>query len=127
MVFEEPAVYTASTLGDIGTVRHDLVSDLLAIGMSAARIDDAVVVASELIANVLVHTTSTASVTVTAEAERLCVGVADDSSEMPDLQPADPARVGGNGLRIVDDFAEAWGATPVPDHGKIVWFTVRQH
>lgn len=127
MVLEEPALYTASSLGDIGTVRQRLTNDLLAIGMAAYRIDEAVVVASELIANVLVHTDSTASVTVTAEAERLRVGVADDSNEMPDLMPADPSRIGGNGLRIVDDFADTWGATSTPDHGKIVWFTVRQH
>lgn len=127
MAVEEISTYTASTPTDIRTVRHGLRHQLCALGMSDERIDEAVIITSELVANVLGHTESVALVTVATEAERLRVAVADRSSLLPVLRPVDPARVGGNGLRIVDDFAETWGATAVPDEGKLVWFTVRIH
>ena len=39
------------------------------------------------------------------------------------MQPVDPERIGGLGLRIVDQLAIAWGVAPFPG-GKTVWATV---
>lgn len=125
MATQPLATFTASAAAELRELRHQMVSELYAVGMSAERIDEVVVMASELVANVLGHTGSAANVTVTAERERLRVGVADDSNSLPVLRPADPLVVGGNGLRIVDVLADDWGTIAHPGDGKEVWFTRR--
>ena len=47
----------------------------------------------------------------------------DSGDELPAMQPADPIRIGGLGLRIVDQLAADWGVAPFPG-GKTVWATV---
>ena len=39
------------------------------------------------------------------------------------MLPVDPERIGGLGLRIVDQLASAWGVAPFPG-GKTVWATI---
>lgn len=127
MTDQQLASYTARTAAELRELRHGLVSSLYDAGMAADRIDEVVVMASELVANVLGHTDSAANVTVTAEPEHLRVAVADSSADLPVLRPADPRRLGGNGLRIVDVVADDWGTINHPDNGKEVWFTRRLH
>lgn len=127
MLNQPLASYTAKNPSELRQLRHGLVSSLHEAGISPDRIDEVVVMASELVANVLSHTTSAANVTVTAEPERLRVAVADESSELPVLRPAEPLVVGGNGLRIVDVIADDWGTISHADDGKEVWFTRRLH
>ena len=51
------------------------------------------------------------------------LSVTDSGDELPAMQPADPDRIGGLGLRIVDQLCAAWGVASFPG-GKTVWATV---
>ena len=53
----------------------------------------------------------------------MCLSVTDSGDELPVVQPPDPMRVGGLGLRIVDRIAATWGVSPFPG-GKTVWATI---
>ena len=87
------------------------------------RLEQILVMASELVANVIVHTGSAARLEVRDEGGRIRVEVGDDDPRLPVVQPVDPLRVGGNGLLIVSALAAEWGADPDGD-GKVVWFVV---
>lgn len=87
--------------------------------------DMVVLMASELLTNVIVHTNAEPTLTVSVDGARVRVAVQDDDPRSPILQPLDVRRPRGNGLRIIDAWAEAWGTEPTTD-GKIVWFTVRR-
>lgn len=87
--------------------------------------DDALLVLSELATNALRH--GLGEVVVRAALEHdgaLQLSVTDSGDELPALQPADPTRVGGLGLRIVDELSSAWGVAAFPG-GKTVWATMR--
>jgi len=55
-----------------------------------------------------------------ADGSVLQVSVTDSGEEQPEMQPLDPDRVGGVGLRIVDRLATDWGVASFPG-GKTVW------
>ena len=55
-----------------------------------------------------------------ADGDVLQVSVTDSGPELPAMQPVDPGRIGGVGLRIVDRLASEWGVAPFPG-GKTVW------
>jgi hypothetical protein len=55
---------------------------------------------------------------------RLQVFDSDSRHELVVLQPMDHARIGGRGLLLVDNIADAWGATSHPD-GKTIWADLR--
>ena len=52
-----------------------------------------------------------------------CVEVDDASAAEPVIRPADPQRLGGMGMRIVNEVADAWGSSASAS-GKTVWFEV---
>jgi anti-sigma regulatory factor (Ser/Thr protein kinase) len=86
--------------------------------------EDALLVVSELATNALRHGLGDVAVRAAIEDGELQLSVTDSGSELPELQPIDPTRVGGLGLRIVDELSAAWGVAPFPG-GKTVWATVR--
>jgi anti-sigma regulatory factor (Ser/Thr protein kinase) len=91
-----------------------------------AQVADAVLVASELVTNALRH--GLGDVVVRASVEppsAVHVSVTDSGPELPTLLPPDPTRIGGVGLRIVDELAASWGVAPFPG-GKTVWVVVEQ-
>lgn len=124
MTWQLRASTLASQPQDIPKVRHGLTTELRSLGASSRCIEEAAVMVSELVSNVLMHTESPAEVLVSAGRGLVRVAVADDSRAVPVPQPVDPTRVGGNGLRIVEAMATEWGVTLVPGDGKVVWFTV---
>jgi hypothetical protein len=75
--------------------------------------DDAMLVVSELVTNVLLHAHGTPLIRLLPLASGLRVEVCDDSP-----QPPLPAR--GLGLALVEGLAAAWG-TSRRDRGKVVW------
>jgi anti-anti-sigma regulatory factor/anti-sigma regulatory factor (Ser/Thr protein kinase) len=80
----------------------------------------AMLIASELVANVVRHAHTTMEFTVGLRDGRLWLTVRDGSRLLP--RPADPGvtDAGGRGLRLVRELTESWGVLPVPD-GKVVW------
>ncbi|CAN5232922.1 hypothetical protein BH20ACT3_BH20ACT3_12420 [soil metagenome] len=83
------------------------------------------VMVSELVANVVKHTTSRPLLSVRREDGLVVVEVEDDDPEPPVVRPLDPQGVGGNGLRIVDAWSEEWGVRSRDRAGKVVWFAMR--
>ena len=52
------------------------------------------------------------------------LSVTDSGDGRPTMQPIDPERIGGLGLRIVAELTAAWGVAAFPG-GKTVWATLQ--
>lgn len=100
--------------------RHDLNSWLPdRCGPSAA--EAALLLASELVTNAVVHTRSAdIGVRARCDGETLAVSVEDEVAPGPTCCAVSPT---GSGLSLVDSLAERWGCEPLPT-GKRVWFEV---
>lgn len=86
------------------------------------RIEDAAVIVSELASNVIAHTDAEGRIVVAITEDTVRIEVHDaDARGRPVVRAADPARLGGNGLRIVDAWATTWGVSVDPRGGKSVW------
>lgn len=85
-------------------------------------------VASELVANAIVHAGTMIDLRLTLGRRHLIVAVRDGSSEVPVLPPphsTDPASP--RGLLLVDSLVQRWGSLPAHD-GKVVWAALsRRH
>lgn len=86
--------------------------------------EDLLVMASELVTNVLMHTSSTPTLSLAEDGTRVRVAVHDDDPHLPELRGRQPERVGGNGLLIVDAWSDDWGVERHPGNGKTVWFSL---
>lgn len=79
---------------------------------------------TELVTNVIVHTTSAPDVRVSLLPDHIHVEVADSDPRIGiSGHDAPPHAVSGRGLKLVATLASAWGTVQV-DGGKIVWFDV---
>ncbi|MFF3905750.1 SpoIIE family protein phosphatase [Streptomyces sp. NPDC001848] len=104
------------------SARHMIRTTVRAWG-AGERSDEIELVADELITNVLVHTESTAIVTLrvlTGHARRFRVEVEDASSALPRRRDAGESEVSGRGLLLVDRLADVWGVE-ARGGGKVVW------
>jgi len=98
--------------------RHAMQSWLGNIDCSEPVRDDALIVVSELVTNVVLHTASDSVVMAAFDDNRLRIEVHDRDPRGP--VPAAGAPVGGFGLAILQSVADAWGWEPT-DFGKRVW------
>ncbi|QJY47764.1 ATP-binding protein [Pseudonocardia broussonetiae] len=109
----------------VPTARH-LLSELL-IAWDADRFrDDANLLVSELVTNVVRYVddrTSPMVLEVHLSGPGLRVAVVDSSSARAALVDQ-PSSDGGHGLSLVDALSERWGTEPFGD-GKRVWFELR--
>lgn len=82
-------------------------------------------VVSELVTNALQHARSHLTLVVASDAARMVrVGVHDPLRVAPSTRAPSEDGLGGRGLHIVETVAEAAGALPASDGGKVVWATV---
>ncbi len=116
---------TVSSTSELAAIRQAVGAQLSAAGFGARPVNDAMVMTCELIVNALDHAGSQAEVSVDVHGDEAKVEVHDFSSEWPVVRTADPARIGGNGLRIVEALSDKWGAYSHPSGGKSVWFSLR--
>jgi len=89
-------------------------------------------VMSELATNAIQHAGTDLVVTVSRRARGLHLAIRDGNPDMPRMRTPAPIDSGaplderGQGLRLVNATADAWGALPAHDGGgKVVWATVR--
>jgi histidine kinase-like protein len=99
-------------------VRH-LVRGFLA-DREGLPVDDAVLVADELVCNAQRHGRSprVCRLAFTGQGQRVRIEVDDTSPDL--VRQRTPDRYGGRGLVLVDQLASAWGVQRYPDH-KTVW------
>jgi anti-sigma regulatory factor (Ser/Thr protein kinase) len=106
----------------VPTARHVLL-ELLRAWEVPHDLDDAALVVTELVSNVLDHVGGEATLTVELEfsGDWLRIGVVDGSAVRPVVQELDHARPRGRGLRMLQLITSRWGSDEVGD-GKRVWF-----
>ena len=103
---------------------RDWLAEFLAGRVAPALAADASLVVSELTTNALRHGLGEVVVRAAIDGDgSVQLSVSDSGDELPALQPPDPDRIGGLGLRIVDQLCTAWGVAPFPG-GKTVWATL---
>ncbi|MFE3642450.1 SpoIIE family protein phosphatase [Streptomyces sp. NPDC059169] len=99
--------------------------DLLHDWLDAEQVDSAVLMVSEMVTNVLVHTDGDALMVAEAEGEhgsrRLRVEVSDASDELPHIRRPGELASSGRGLVLMEILADAWGVDPRGE-GKSIWF-----
>lgn len=103
----------------LSRVRAFVAGELRTLGR-AELIDDAVLVASELASNALLHANGIVRVSVTEHGDAVRVAV-DDRTRIPPViarQSADAMT--GRGLRLVASLSREWGTEPTAG-GKFVW------
>jgi anti-sigma regulatory factor (Ser/Thr protein kinase) len=114
----------------VGQVR-EFVAGVL--GGSWARLDDVLVMVSEIASNAVLHTASGNGdwfdVTVSVTGSTARVEIADRGSSSEPRISGDDGELGvltgGRGLRIVDALADRWGSRG-DELGRVVWFEVRR-
>ncbi|MFJ2418967.1 ATP-binding SpoIIE family protein phosphatase [Streptomyces brevispora] len=93
------------------------------------QVDTAVLLATELLGNVLVHTDQdgslNASVTGETGRRRLLVEVMDRGDELPHQRTPVELASSGRGLLLLDILADQWGVRPEPE-GKTAWFVLTE-
>ena len=108
-------------------VRHELEADLQRMHIDAACIDDIVLVASELVANAVVHAAPASSrkidVTWDFDGLEILIRVGDGSAREPQLRATSAREPSGRGLAIIEALATSWGFEHTP-RGKRVWARV---
>jgi DNA-binding NarL/FixJ family response regulator len=84
-------------------------------------LDEALLLASELVNNAVVHAQSSVDLSVTATQGRLRVEVTDQGAGALRLKEADMGATGGRGLFLVESLSRSWGTSADGDR-KAVWF-----
>ncbi len=96
------------------------------VGCVTGRLDDlrenAELITSELVTNVLIHTESPATLYVTLDGRTMRVEVHDDSPVLPVGGILERTAANGRGLVLVEQLTHRWGITRLADAGKSVWF-----
>ena len=103
----------------VSQVRAFVAQELEQLGRQEL-IDDAVLVASELAANAMLHAGGIAAVSVTEAGDAVRLEVHDRTRVPPVMARQSTEAMTGRGLRLVDSISKEWGAEPTAE-GKVVW------
>lgn len=82
--------------------------------------DDAVLLTSELMTNVILHAATASVLVLHLDGDRLRIEVHDGSPVLPTPKRYGATATTGRGLTMVSTMAARWGAEP-NDAGKVVW------
>ena len=105
----------------IGRARHAVLRTARAWNL--ADVGSAELVASELVANAVLHGWGPVSLRLFDTGDGMRIEVEDANPAPPVTVDGHPGRVGGYGMRIVERLAD-WGWRPLPK-GKLVWARMR--
>ncbi|MFJ7155355.1 SpoIIE family protein phosphatase [Streptomyces sp. NPDC101118] len=101
------------------------IRELLHDWADAEQVDSAVLMVSEMLTNVLMHTDGDAMLLAEASGElgarRLRVEVADGSDELPHKRQPGEMASSGRGVLLTEMLADTWGVDPRGE-GKSIWF-----
>ncbi|MFF4100008.1 SpoIIE family protein phosphatase [Streptomyces sp. NPDC001903] len=101
------------------------IRELLHDWADAEQVDSAVLMVSEMVTNVLVHTDGDALLVAEAIGElgarRLRIEVADASDELPHKRHPGEMASSGRGVLLMEMLADTWGVDPRGE-GKSIWF-----
>ncbi|MGR4881527.1 SpoIIE family protein phosphatase [Streptomyces sp. LARHCF249] len=101
------------------------IRELLHDWADADQVDSAVLMVSEMVTNVLMHTDGDALLVAEAVGElgerRLRVEVADGSDELPHKRHPGEMASSGRGVLLMEMLADSWGVDPRGE-GKSIWF-----
>jgi hypothetical protein len=89
--------------------------------------DDAQLIATELVENVLRHTRSEARMRLELRRGLLSIAVADDEARPAILRERLDLLEAGLGLRMIAQVAKAWGCCGSWSGGKVVWAVLTRH
>jgi anti-sigma regulatory factor (Ser/Thr protein kinase) len=89
-------------------------------GCDRSRIDDAVLVVSEVVTNAVRHSGGRIRLRLRRYGSQLRIEVTDRSPRLPVLMPISPLAERGRGMRIVSRLATRWGSSRAGT-GKVVW------
>ncbi|MET7693029.1 SpoIIE family protein phosphatase [Streptomyces sp. NPDC005483] len=108
----------------VGVARQQL-RELLHDWTSADQVDSAVLLLSEMLTNVLVHTDADALLLAEVRGEtgerRMRIQVTDTSDELPHKRRPGELASSGRGVMLIELLADAWGVDPQGE-GKSIWF-----
>lgn len=103
----------------VSRVRQVVADEVDALGCHDL-VHDAVLVASELATNAVLHAGGMAAVRVAPIAEGVRIEVHDRTRVPPTMALGSPEAMTGRGLRLVASLSARWAAEPT-DGGKVVW------
>ncbi|GHH05089.1 SpoIIE family protein phosphatase [Streptomyces lanatus] len=108
----------------VGVARQQL-RELLHDWACEDQVDSAVLLLSETLTNVLVHTDADALLLAEVSGEpghrRMRVEVTDNSDDLPHRRSPGELASSGRGLMLIELLAQAWGVDPRGE-GKSIWF-----
>lgn len=116
----------AAAVEAVPSARRQVVALVRNLGASLQdeTLETVELLASEVIANAVLHSAGPCGVVVKRTAERLRVEVTDTDPLLPAVVAASPNDESGRGLLLVDTLADAWGMRPESE-GKTTWFEIR--
>ncbi|RKN38630.1 ATP-binding protein [Micromonospora endolithica] len=82
-------------------------------------LDDAVLIADELVANAVRHGGGCLQLQIRVHGQDVTITAVDGSAVVPRRRSADSE--GGRGLAIIETLAQSWGVTDLDDGHKAVW------
>jgi anti-sigma regulatory factor (Ser/Thr protein kinase) len=113
------------TRGSLPAARAWVVARAREQGLSPSTTQVVELLASELVANALIHAGGREIVVGAGTgADGFEVAVEDTCDRMPVMRRTGPEVPGGHGMRLVDRLSESWGVKRAPGGGKSVWFRV---
>lgn len=102
--------------------RH-FVTDRLTAWEATDHAEAAVLIASELVTNAVLHARTAVVLRLMLRGETVRIEVFDENPRLPVVSPSPPEATSGRGLSLVVAVATAWGMEHRND-GKVVWAEV---
>jgi anti-sigma regulatory factor (Ser/Thr protein kinase) len=99
----------------------------LADDVAGERLDDVLVLTSELATNAVLHARTPLEVGIVTTDDVVLICVADGHADDPSLPTPSDSRESGRGIMLVRALADDWGVLPdVERGGKVVWFQINR-